>query len=705
MATLRTRWLLSMLLVNLPNCCTPTDPPTHPSLPECYFPCDEESCNVDIHCAWDPGPDPHFTTNYSLHWEPAISKGGYVNSQTSSSAVIVREDFANHGKIRVWVKAENLHGSFTSPVVDLNIADINKPPPPNIKLRQQKSIEIEWHSFCDELGFSEGVCYVRNRIEADRVWLEYDSGLLRMHMIESPQPCTIYEIQVRCACATGLISDWSTIHRIKSTETDPLGKPDIWWDCGTSPASFNCALTWKNLAASQACSVLGYTVTRFYNNGTTVSITVESGGLCNKMQCHLNTSLKDVSSFNVSAFNTYGATEPSHLVMPVPGKEKNEQVIQLNMNEVNLTVSWDLPSQHTDNLKEYVVQYKQAGCPTGKGFDWIKVKKNQTVFFKGPFKKVTPFQVSLFSVSHSLEVHHLSSVIGYSLEGTPSRVRSFKVFPVAPTQVKLSWEPVPLFERNGVIQYYQIRLNRQNVYNVSATQHENKNFELKHLSPGQEYEVSIRAVTVAGPGANVTTKFKTEQDENFVHLIPAVLVPSLVFLLVVICILVLLCCCRGEKVCPLVTSCFCEKVPDPSNSHIFRQMKHQINDSLAWICIPVNEQHPNISMLEVVEIQPGAFMSSPEKTSDTDGLTRPILRDGCSQMDCQDDQSENAVLKQGGRTDHRYGRKEYSKMVDSDEERDKEEDRDDCWSSSDEEQLTSGYEKHFMPTASEILEA
>lgn len=47
------------------------------------------------------------------------------------------------------------------------------------------------------------------------------------------------------------------------------------------------------------------------------------------------------------------------------------------MNEENLTASWDLPSQLSDNLKEYVVQYKQA-CPPGKGFDWVKVNKSQT---------------------------------------------------------------------------------------------------------------------------------------------------------------------------------------------------------------------------------------------------------------------------------------------------------------------------------------
>lgn len=90
-------------------------------------------------------------------------------------------------------------------------------------------------------------------------------------------------------------------------------------------------------------------------------------------------------------------------------------------------------------------------------------------------------------------------------------------------------------------------------------------------------------------------------------------------------------------------------------------------------------------------------MSSLEKTSEPDGSTRPMVIDRHSQIDCQDDQKEDAVTEECQKTEHR--RKAYSKMIDSDEE----EVREDCWSSSEEEPCRSGYEKHFMPTASEIL--
>lgn len=54
------------------------------------------------------------------------------------------------------------------------------------------------------------------------------------------------------------------------------------------------------------------------------------------------------------------------------------------------------------------------------------------------------------------------------------------------------------------------------VFNVSVSpQQKKQTFELRRLSPGQDYEVRIRAVTPAGPGANETAKFKTNHHEPF----------------------------------------------------------------------------------------------------------------------------------------------------------------------------------------------
>ncbi|XP_074513020.1 interleukin 12 receptor, beta 2a, like isoform X2 [Sebastes fasciatus] len=695
MATLRRGWLLSILLVNVPHCFAP-GPPDALSPPECCIPCGGENNCADIHCSWNSRPDPQIPTYYSLHWKPANSEEEHVINGTILSWIILREHFPR-GELHVWVQAKNQYGSNKSEEAVFDTANINKMPPPNVSFpSHEESLGVSWESSCDEHHVSVGVCDIRYRIKDDHIWLEDKVSL--SYTVDDPQPATDYEFQVRCSCDPGVKSDWSDIAEIRSTEKAPVGELDVWRDCGISQASSDCVLTWKRLPISQARGViLGYGVKLLYNNDTVKVVNVSTAEsncwLVEETQCHFTTSLKDASLVSVSAYNALGATVPSSLAMPVPGEEKNGEAIRLKMSEENLTVSWDLPSQPSDNLKEYVVQYKHAGSPPGRGFHWIKVNKSQTtVFFKGQYEWYKPYQVSLFTVSHSNKVHHLSSVIGYSLQGIPSRVPSFQVFSIAATGGTMSWESVPLCEQNGVILYYQIivddGVDGQNVYNVS---YKSKTFKLQHLNPEQDYEVRIRAVTVAGPGANETAKFKTKQSEDIAYLIPVVL--GISFVVVICAVVASVCVCRGED--KLGHRCFYFKVPDARNSYIIRHMKHQINEPLPWICIAVYEPDPTLSLLEVVEIQPRAFESSPENSSDPDGLTRPVVRGG------QDDQREETVTEECHRTDRRYGREEYSKMIDSDEERDREED---CWSSSEEGQSTSGYEKHFMPTALEVLE-
>nr|XP_040046419.1 interleukin 12 receptor, beta 2a, like [Gasterosteus aculeatus aculeatus] len=701
MATLWSRCLPSILLVIMPSCFAPATP-AFPSPPQCHIPCPEDDC-AEIHCSLDPRPHPEIPTNYSLHWEPANSDEGRVLTGTPLSGIIHREDFTR-GELRVWVQAEDRNGSAKSQDASFHTADIIKLPPPKISsVSHQELLEISWTiPPCDDLQLSFGQCDVRYRTEADRMWLE-DENVHVGYTIENPQASTEYEFQVRCSCGTGLKSDWSEIHSVRSKEAAPEGALDVWSDCGISQESCDCFVTWKELPKAQARGhIRGYRVRLSHNAPVEVNMSTD----CEKKICRFRSPLKDVSSVSVSAYNACGATSPSSLALPTPGKHKSERAVHLVMNEENLTVSWEPPSQGSDHLKEHVVQYKEAGRLPGQGFDWIKVGKGiRTGIFEGPFTKYKAYQVSLFTVSNSNNVHHLSSVIGYSLQGPPPKVPSFEVSSIAATHVNLLWESIPLPMQTGKILYYQLIVESgaggQKVFNVSVSpQQKKQTFELRRLSPGQDYEVRIRAVTPAGPGANETAKFKTNHHEPFEHIIALVLGAVL---LVFICILFVFCsACRGEKK-TWCLSVSLPKVPDARNSHIFRHMKHQMNDSFPWIFIPVYEPHPKISVLEVVEVQPWASESSVEKISDPDGSTKLVAKSGCSRAECRDDQREEAVREES----HRYGREEYSQMVDSDEERDKEEeeDRADGWSSSEEEQSSSGYEKHFMPTALEVQEA
>lgn len=117
-----------------------------------------------------------------------------------------------------------------------------------------------------------------------------------------------------------------------------------------------------------------------------------------------------------------------------------------------------------------------------------------------------------------------------------------------------------------------------------------------------------------------------------------------------------------------------------------------MNDASASIFIPILERHPSISVLEVVNRFSGDFKPNLEKSL----ADKSARHDEILHIDRHNEQKLAC-----DRADQRCRREEYSKMVDSDEEGNN---KVDSWSSSEEEEFTPGYEKHFMPTALDILE-
>ncbi|XP_014327005.1 interleukin-12 receptor subunit beta-2-like [Xiphophorus maculatus] len=696
MATPTTWWPLSVLLVTFPCCCCSSPGlPTPPSNLECCRPCDQTDCSV-IKCIWDPKTHPDSRTIYTLHWKPENEEEEPVTYGNSSDGYIHRENFESHGELRVWVQAQNQNGSVKSQEIVIHTQHIIKPPPPTITSSDEDLLEVYWSTICGKLELNVGVCDVRYRTENDQNWIWTEYNLSSSYGITEPQPSTVYVFQVRCKCDQSLISDWSPDFLRKSAESSPVGEVDAWWDCGLLLSNSDCFLNWKNLSISQARGyILRYEITVFNINGTKQLINVFTDNpsslfVYDEMKWRLISSLKDVSSVSVSAYNALGATKASCLPRQRPGNQATEPKIYLEMNEQNLTVSWNLSSKVSDSTKQYVVQYKE--CLPGSGFDWIKVDSKQTtVVFKGTFKKYTSYQVSLFAVSNLNEISQLATATGYSAQGVPSKVPSFKVFKIAGTAVTLEWEPVPCSNQRGVILYYEIGLNTQGdpkyistlVRNINVTS--GTTCKLEALSPGQKYMAWIRAVSAAGPSEKVNTTFTINHHEDYAFVTPIVVIVLLVITTALTSFI--LCVFQGaKKECPLLPHCLYEKVPDPSNSQIFKQMKRQINEPLTWMRGPLYEPYPTISVLEVVEIKSKVF--------DPDMMKK---ENACHLMDCQDDQQEHPTRENSDSTDSRYGRKEYSKMVDSDEE------RNDCWSSSEEEQSTSGYEKHFMPSPLEVM--
>ncbi|XP_028312123.1 interleukin-6 receptor subunit beta-like [Gouania willdenowi] len=689
MASLKTSWIQSILLLTLFQCCDTQGPPSPPSDLQCSKPCDETECSVDIHCVWDGRSLLEIPTNFTLYWKYAHSRVFNASCGSKSNGLILREHFKAHEQLNVWVQAESQYGFSQSQELIFNPKNILKPPPPKFSSSYLKTLEINWSPACKQLDLSPGPCEVRYRTENDVDW-QKDDELDVTYTFTDAIPGAVYEFQLRCCCDAGPFSDWSPVHRIKSAESAPIGVVDVWRDCGISPTSTDCYLTWKRLPASLARGpVLTYEITLLYMNGSIEQMNASTANssrhfASGEEMWFLRSPLKNVSSVSVTAFNSFGATAPAFLAMPLTGKEGNDEAVKPYMNEENLTVNLDLPSQLVDRENRFLVQYKEAEQPAGQGFDWRMVSRSKTVRFTGWFKKYTPYQVTLFQILNTGEVQHISSVVVYSVQKAPSAVPSFNVVSIEETEVTVQWEPVPLRNQNGQILYYLVGIDSEEVHNVSvSSQHNNKkslSLKLQRLQPAQEYEVWVRAVNAAGRGPSVTARFTTQHSRNF-DLLFAIVVGVLLVFFVFSAVLIWLC--HGKhKLCRLAF-----RGPDPRRSHILKEIKHQIHDdTLAWMCIPIPESYLIISQLEIQETKLEDF--------DTDRCTHAGTGIGCLQINCLEDETEDAVRD---RKDCRYNGKDYSKMVDSDE------DRKSCCSSSEEELHTSDYEKRFMPTAADLL--
>ncbi|XP_072299564.1 interleukin 12 receptor, beta 2a, like [Eucyclogobius newberryi] len=684
MATVTSVWFLSSMMA----ACTFSikGSPVNPSPPECHIPCDDNCFSANIICTWKSKPDPNNSLTYTLHWE------GYKSNATSHMAIIHRRDFNSHDQLQVWVQAQDQDGTvFKSENVSFNTADIIKPTPPKIVETCQNPIEIHWSSPCEQLMLELGHCEVRHRKEADTAWIQPEQGgVSGSYTLNNPEPNTNYSFQVRCACGTSMMmSNWTDFPVILSAERAPIGKLDIWRDCDEMLLQkSDCVLTWKKLTMFEARGhILGYNWKLHYNNGTIWSLKESAAAsvflICREVQCYLNSSLKDVKSVSINAYNALGMTAPSHLALETPATIADLKAIDLEMKENKLTVSWNV-TWITDNINEFVVQYKEAGSPLGEGLDWVRVNRSLTkITIKGKFKKYTAYQVSVSAVMDRTVQWYCTDVTHF-VQGIPAKVPLFKVLSYGSTHVTLLWETVLMSVQNNVTPYYQVGYGKDQVYNVSAyPQIGNRTLMLKNLAEDHYYEVWIKAVTQTGPGPNTTVLFKTMASENIGRFLPWFMGIILSLLL----ILGFFCCpyvFRKRETCPIVFSSLYGKVPDPHNSNIIREIKYQISDSLAWLCVPTTEQHPKISIIEIVNISPCAFNSKLDH-----------------KMKCDD--GDVTVEEELEKIQCGSGKQEYSKMIDSDEEKNEEEEEMGTGSSNSEDD-DAGYERHFMPTDLDIRE-
>ncbi|KAJ7989770.1 hypothetical protein DPEC_G00307960 [Dallia pectoralis] len=691
-----------------------------PSTLQCHIPHDTPV----LYCSWDSGLDPLIPTNYTMHWE---SQDGTLDSveATNVSGVILRDQYNDHSDLRVWFTAVNQQGNITSEVVEFNTGDIIKPPTPEIYNHSLKPLEIYWKLECYSLlGRHNGDCEVRYRNQDQQDWTQ-ERNLLNNFLPRTPEPFTVYEFQVRCACQNSpetcqdcpetcqdcpetcqdcpetcqdcpetcldcpetcldcpetVNSDWSLTYTAQSDEAAPVKALDVWSDCGLTTELSQCLLMWKELPAKFARGkVVRYEVTLLYSDGTPGFETIPVVNLDSRGKIWRFNLRAGVLEVAVSAHNSKGASEPARLALPTSSKGALVSELSCIVNRTDLNASWFLPNQYIESIQEYVVQYNKAGHFQTTGFDWIKVEKDQlSVILRGAFNECTAYNVSLFAVLNNSSCL-LASKIAYSVHGLPPKVRNV-TSDIKEKTVTVSWQHNFLNESKGHVLYYQLVLDNSTVHNVSGNQ---RSFVFEGLTSG-DHQVWIRAATEAGLGPSEPTNFKFNPGSFSPF---SMWTKTVLFLVTFFVTLIVF---RG-----MYKWCILQKVPDAMNSKLFLQNLSQLDSP--WPECPASVgSNPKISKLEVLEKPPRDAKSSPRKMSNSDRVLEERTRTRSAE---EQDEEKHVGLRDYGEKDllqtrgRRESRKEgYSIMTDNYEDEGGGEE-----SLSEDDQFVSDYEKHYMP--------
>ncbi|KAF4092781.1 hypothetical protein AMELA_G00024230 [Ameiurus melas] len=671
--------------------------------PTCLIPFNDEQRN--IHCHWTRSLNPLIPTNFTLHWRvESHGSSGSVDVGDYDGGIIPRAEYSAHEHINVWVSEVNTLGKIDSETLITNTQSIIQPAPPSITIESSGPLEISWHVH-DEAECTEWQCKVQYKKQCDKEWTEDEDTYEVGFILEDAVPFTTYKFRVRCRCASdtkAVMSAWSSEYTAETPAAAPVGMLDVWSDCDSATDESSCTILWKEMPKQQARGdINSYMVTMTLMNGSVlvingtvytyakkcgldiirkepsnmVSHAQQSYPRCSQEQeqrclhyCRLSVPVKEVMCIGVTANAAGGKSSPALVALPQTGVQQ-AAMLEVRGKCQELNVSWSVHHPVSDSVEEYVVQHKKAGLPHTPCLNWIKVHKTQTfVTLGGELSNYTAYNISLFAIINNHSIL-LKSAIGYTVEGVPPKVTNFQAIPTSPYSVNLTWTPIPLNESQGHINQYLVGVSND-VYTLSSNQ---SSHQLSNLKPGQQYEVYISAKTNAGEGERAITRFTTAFDGNITNIV--VLIVMLLLIIPLIIIISVACWCLRTE----VTEWF-NKIPDPTNSSSFKQIRSQFWDSMPFPSASM-EHGLTISQVEVV-LEPEVDHEPEEEVPEEEREHRHIREkelQGYGGL-----QPNNSVLGH---------QKEYSQMIDSSDEEGGENEVDE-WN---EQPFPSDYEKHFLP--------
>lgn len=593
-------------------------PPSMPQTPRCQT---NLTAPPTLTCCWDPGQDSHLPTKYSLHTNIRDMKNhSYEVPPGLYHYVIPRSDFSILTEMEIYVKAVNELGETASAPVSLEPLSAAKFDPPeilNVAPTRNGCLRIYWR-LCPQLnwvGNNLKLAVQLRTADSGNQWGEQPNAERHSKNSKPIDLCrllhgTRYFIQIRVRYLQGSWSEWSSSRSGVTLEKAPTGRLDTWMKVSGDHTHkhVNVHLFWKPSKQFRANSQnVSYVVTKQ---------PVGKGKLCATARNYCTFQAPARARVYLRAVNAAGKSLPIELyIYPTKAYTAITSIKITPHNDTSLLVKWT--SLETASLRGYVVEWRPLLQTDPSNIQFQSTSKNQSsLIIAGSIEPYKPYGISVYPRFKD-GIGLPQTTDAFSRQMAPSMVPTLRIKKTWQSSIELTWDEIPLDQRNGIIQNYKVFYwDEKGTVKVGDGDLDKRRVLLKDLNPLSLYEAFLMASTLGGSWNGSAIHFKTEP---FDMVAVVIIVMSGVFALVLTCIIIPAACASKHKRC---ANRFCPVVPDPANSSIKEWTTEALQVMLpAFKCEEPNLVYlSNLSFLDlptkIPKEEDDSWLNSAEDTSD-----------------------------------------------------------------------------------------
>uniref|UniRef100_A0A3Q0SS80 Colony stimulating factor 3 receptor n=1 Tax=Amphilophus citrinellus TaxID=61819 RepID=A0A3Q0SS80_AMPCI len=525
---------------------------------------------LTITCRWDPGQrETHLPTQYFIHTEiwDANKKRSYELPKGVHHYTIPRPEFVLYSDMKIYVKAVNELGETTSAPLILEPISSAKFDPPKIfqvMSERHRCLRLRWNLSPHQLWVGSNNMNLEIRLKSADSSQWNDPVFARNAKPSRPVDIcgllhwTQYFAQIRVRYQQSPWSEWSSSQSGVTLESAPTGSLDSWMKISGDhmPKQLNISLFWKPSK-------------QFRANGQNVLYIVsvrklpgEKGQVCSTRENYCTFQLSGrVKKVYVRAVNAAGISPPTEVWIYKPKAHPAVlDVTAVPYGNSSFLVQWE--SMVSLGLTDHVVEWRPL-LKTDLSLIRFEIAQQNlsSIVITGSFEPYKPYGISVYP-RFTDGIGLPKTVNAYLRQKAPSMVPKIHVQKTWKSRIELTWDQIPLDQRNGIIQNYTVFYwDQKGPINIVNVDPEERSVILKDLNV---YDAFLMVRTLGGSLNGSIIHFEFEPFDAVA--VVMIVIASGLGLSLLIIFIVLTCFSEQKR----LKGFFWPAVPDPVNSSILR---------------------------------------------------------------------------------------------------------------------------------------